>query len=69
MFARVSISTSGGTVVFTVCTIAISFGVTNTTTGSTSGECIVVGKSVVTITGDSVGGEFTSGSTSTHVDA
>ena len=62
MFARVSINTSGCTVVFTVSTIAVSIGVTSTSTstGSTSGECIVVGMSFVTIFGDSGGGEFMS---------
>ena len=70
MFAWVSIiSSSGGTVVFTVCAIAVSFGLTSTSSGSTSGECIVVCTIADTITGDSVGGGFTSGSTSTHDDA
>ena len=66
MFALVSIiSTSVGTVVFTLCAIDVSFRVTST--GSTSSECIVVGMSVVTISGDSVGGEFTIESSSAYV--
>ena len=66
MFALVTIiGTSGRTVVFTGCIIAVSFGVTSA--GSTSSERIVVCASFVTIIGDSVGGEFTSESSNARV--
>ena len=64
---NIIISTTDCMGVFTVSTIVVSFRVTST--GSSSSGCIVVCASFVTIIGDSVGGEFTSGSTSTHVDA
>ena len=68
MFVPVNIiSTTDRIGDFTVSIIVVSFGVTSTSTGSTSGECIVVCASFVTISGDSVGGEFMSESSSARV--
>ena len=65
MFAPVSIFSTGDCIGDFTHNIAVSFRVTRT--GSTGGECVVVGMCFVTICGGSVGGDVTGESTRASV--